>query len=141
MNVDVSRPPSTVDHAAQLAKLIAAGQRGDAIEYFQRLVGIPDEIIFQMRNAPFRPALDDMAHTLVYETTIMGDGALPADLPASVTMPTLVMDGGDSPDWMRHAARVLAGAVPNGQHCSLEGQTHDLVPEAIGPVLRDFLAR
>jgi hypothetical protein len=121
LNVDVSRPPSTVDHAAHLTKLIAAGQRGDAVEYFQRLVGIPDEIIFQMRDAPFPPARDDMAHTLVYETTIM--------------------DGGDSPDWMRHAARVLAGAVANGQHCSLEGQTHDLVPEAIGPVLRDFLAR
>jgi hypothetical protein len=98
LNVDVSRPPSTVDHAAHLAKLMAAGQRGDAVEYFQRLVGIPDEIIFQMRNAPFRPALDDMAHTLVYEMTIIGDGALPAGLAASVTMPTLVMDGGDSPD-------------------------------------------
>src|SRR5438874_10934053 len=28
-NVDDSRPPSTVDHAAALAKLIATGQRGD----------------------------------------------------------------------------------------------------------------
>ena len=94
-----------------------------------------------MRNAPFRPALDAMAHTLVYEMTIMGDGALPDDIAACVTMPTLVMDGGDSPEWMRHAARVVAGAVPNGQHRSLEGQTHDLVPEAIGPVLLEFLAR
>src|SRR6266568_4803154 len=67
--------PSHVDHAAQLARLIAAGQRGDAVEYFQRLVGIPDEIIIQMRNAPFRPALEAMAPTLVYELTIIGDAA------------------------------------------------------------------
>jgi pimeloyl-ACP methyl ester carboxylesterase len=138
-NVGVSRPPSTVDHATQLAKLIAAGQRGDAVEYFQRLVGIPDEIIIQMRNAPFRPALEAMAHTLVYEMTIIGDAALPTDITASVSIPTLVMDGGNSPEWMRHAARALAEAVPLGVYHSLEGQTHDLVPDAIGPVVRVFL--
>jgi pimeloyl-ACP methyl ester carboxylesterase len=131
--------PSQVDHAAQLARLIAAGQRGEAVEYFQRLVGIPDEIIIQMRNAPFRPALEAMAHTLVYELTIIGDAALPIDILASVSIPTLVMAGTNSPDWMRHVARSAAEAVPHGMYRSLEGQTHDMVPEAIGPVVREFL--
>src|SRR5439155_150479 len=115
------------------------GARGDAVEYFQRLVGIPDEIIIQMRNAPFRPALEEMAHTLVYEMTIIGDAALPTDIAVSVSTPTLVMDGGNSPAWIRHAARSVADAVPHGVYHSLEGQTHDLVPEAIGPVVREFL--
>src|SRR5438270_1985362 len=61
-------------HAAQLSALIAAGRRGDAVEYFQKqMVGIPEEVVVQLRHAPFRPALEAMAHTLVYDATILGD--------------------------------------------------------------------
>jgi pimeloyl-ACP methyl ester carboxylesterase len=45
--------------APQLSELIAAGRRGDAVELFQmEAVGIPAAIVAQMRNAPFRPALE-----------------------------------------------------------------------------------
>ena len=73
-------PANAVDHAAALDALVRAGRRGDAVEYFQgRMVGIPEPVIAQMRTAPFRPALEAMAHTLVYEATILGDGRLPLD--------------------------------------------------------------
>ena len=68
-----------VDHAAALAALIAAGHRGAAVEYFQtELVGLPAEVVARLRQAPFRPALEAMAPTLVYEATLLGDRTVPA---------------------------------------------------------------
>ena len=123
--------------APQLSKLIAVGRRGDAVELFQtEAVGIPPQVVAQLRHAPFRPALEKIAHTLVYESTILGP--LPSGLVASVRVPTLVIDGGDSPEVMRHAARSLAEALPDSRYRTLEGQSHDIVPAAVAPLLEEF---
>lgn len=136
---DIPRPPK--DMAAQLAALVSSGRRGDAVELFQtRLVGIPEQVVVQMRNAPFRPALEATAHTLAYEASIVGDLTLPVERLRSITAPTLAVFGGASPAFMGNAARAIAEAVPNGQARALEGQSHDLVPAALAPVLLDFLA-
>jgi pimeloyl-ACP methyl ester carboxylesterase len=134
-------PPPTGGKAAQIApqltELIAAGRRGDAVELFQtEAVGIPAAVVAQMRNAPFRPALEKIAHTLVYESTILR--ALPTGLIASVRVPTLVIDGEESPEVMRHAAQSLAETLPDGQYRTLKGQGHDIVPAVLGPVLEEF---
>ena len=136
-----NQPGQRVDHAAHLSKLIASGRRGDAVEYFQtKVVGIPEDVVIQMRHAPFRPALEAMAHTLVYEMIILGDGSLPTELAQRATMPTLAVAGGTNP-FMCEAAEALAEALPNGQAHILEGQTHDIVPSVLGPVLHAFLAQ
>lgn len=134
-------PPPTGGKAGNLAprlrELTSAGRRGDAVELFQTEgVGIPAAVVAQMRNAPFRPALEKMAHTLVYESLILG--SLPTGLIASVRVPTLVIDGEESPEVMRHAAQSLAEALPDGRHRTLGGQGHDLVPAAVVPVLEEF---
>lgn len=54
--------------------------------------------------------------------------------------PTLVLDGGASPVWMRDTAQRVASTLPHGQHRSLEGQTHDVAPEALAPALEEFFA-
>ena len=124
--------------APQLSELVEAGRRGDAVELFQtEAVGIPAAVVAQMRNAPFRPFLEKMAHTLVYESTILQ--SLPAGLTASVQGPALVIDGEQSPEVMRQAARSLADALPEGQYRTLEGQGHDIVPAVLAPVLEEFL--
>jgi pimeloyl-ACP methyl ester carboxylesterase len=126
------------DLAPRLTEHISAGHRGEAVELFQtEAVGIPAEVVAQLRNAPFRPALEKMAHTLIYESTILQ--SLPSGLVASVRMPTLVMSAGNGPEVMHHAAQSLAEALPNGQYRTLEGQTHDIVPTVVGPVLEAFL--
>jgi hypothetical protein len=58
----------------------------------------------------------------------------------SVTAPTLVLDGGARPQWMRTAAQTLADRLPNAQRRTLEGQTHQVAPEALAPVLVEFFA-
>ena len=123
--------------APQLAELIAAGRRGEAVELFQtEAVGIPAAFVAQLRNAPFRPALEKLAHTLVYESTILQ--SLPTGLMASVQIPTLVIDGEESPVVMRQAAQSLAEALPHGRYRTLKGQGHDIVPTVVAPVLEEF---
>ena len=135
-------PLWTVDHAAELARLIEAGRRGDAVEYFQaKVVGIPEVIVAQLRQAPFRPALEAMATTLVYEATIVGDGSLPIDLVRSVKVPTLAIAGGASAPFMRETADAIARALPNGRSLALEGQTHDIEASVLGPLLAQFFLR
>jgi hypothetical protein len=104
------------------------------------VVGIPEEVVTQMRHAPFRPALEAMAHTLVYELTILGDGSLPTELARGVRIPTLVVAGGTSL-FMRAAAEALVDALPNGEVRILEGQTHDIEPSVLGPMLDGFLVQ
>ena len=132
--------PRAGNLAARLAGLIAAGRRGDATELFQTEgVGIPVEVVVGMRNAPFRPALEKMAHTLVYEMTILSDATMPPEAADSVQVPTLVIDAGNSPEVMRRASQSLADALFDSQYRTLEGQTHDIVPAIMAPVLVEFL--
>ena len=82
--------------APQLKELISAGRRGDAVELFQiEAVGIPAAYVTQMRTAPYRPALEKIAHTLVYESLLLG--ALPAGIVASVRVPALVRSATAAP--------------------------------------------
>ena len=140
--VDDGRPRDAVDHAATLGELIAQGRRGDAVEYFQsKLAALPDEVVAQLRHAPFRPALEAMAHTLVYEAMIVGERWHPKELASSITVPTLAVAAGAGSPVLPAAAGALAAAVPDGRAITLEGQTHDIDPTVLGPILRDFLVR
>jgi pimeloyl-ACP methyl ester carboxylesterase len=133
----VPRPPK--DMSAQLAKLVVSGHRGEAVELFQtRLVGIPEQVVVQLRHAPFRPALEATAHTLVYEASIVGDLTLPTVQLKSIQAPTLAVYGSESPAFMGSGAKALAKALPHGRVCALAGQNHDIVPAALAPVLLEF---
>jgi pimeloyl-ACP methyl ester carboxylesterase len=133
-------PTSGKSHTAALAALIAEGRRGDAVEYFQeKVVGISSQVVAQLRQAPFRPALERIAPTLVYDSMLLGDGALSTELAAAVPVPTLALAGGAGAPFMRETAQALARALPHGQSQVVEGQGHDLTP-ALGPVLERFFA-
>jgi pimeloyl-ACP methyl ester carboxylesterase len=137
--VDDSRPPVPADYKAQLSEMISSGRRGDAIEYFMTtIVGLPAEFVAPMRHAPFWGTMETLAHTIVYEADVMGDYSLPAERVASVKVPTLVMDGGTTP-WLSHGAQAVADVLPDAKRRTLEGQPHNVAPEAIAPALREFL--
>lgn len=130
------RPPT--DMADRLARLVGAGQQDEAVELFQTaVIGIPPEVSRQMRQAPFWPALVAMAPTLAYEVTLTDDHALAGAL-GEITVPTLVLYGGESSAWLREAGRSVADAMPSAEHRELAGQTHDLKPGALAPVLSAF---
>ena len=139
--VDDTRP-TTEDDWVQIGEAVAADRRSEAVKLFLKSVGVPGFFMALMRLMPMWSKLKAIAHTLPYDGAIVGDNQrckpLPADRWASVTVPALVMDGGKSPTWMRHANRSLASVLPNAQYCTLEGQTHMLKPKAHAPMLVEF---
>ena len=132
------RPPA--DAANQLARLAAAGQRGDTVEYFMvQITGRPAVEVARLRSSPYWPALEAIAPTLAYDAAMMGDGSLPAWL-ATIRIPTPVMDGTNSPASRRQSAQAVAQALPQAQYRSLEGKTHDVAADVIAPVLIEFFS-
>jgi pimeloyl-ACP methyl ester carboxylesterase len=134
-----ARPPDAL--ATRLEDLLSAGRRGAAVEHFlTTAVEMPGEAVAGMRAGPAWPALEELAPTLVYDVTVVGDGSIPTERSSSATVPTLVMDGGESPAWVRQATRAVAATLPNGHHRTLEGQTHDVAPDVLASAVEEFFA-
>jgi pimeloyl-ACP methyl ester carboxylesterase len=134
---NVPRPPG--DLTETVAKLASSGRRGDAVEAFlTKAVGLPPEAVARMRNSPMWAGFEAMAHTLVYDFTIMGDGSFPTERAASVTAPTLVIGSEASPAWLRQAVETVANTLPNAQPLFLAGQFHGVPPETLARVLEEF---
>ncbi len=127
-------------YTRQLTALLSEERRGDAVALAMTTWGAEASAIAAMRQTPIWSLFESVAPTLAYDNAIMGDGSVPADQLASITVPTLVMDGGASPAFMQSAAQAVALALPNARHRTLEGQTHDVAPEVLAPVLVEFFA-
>jgi pimeloyl-ACP methyl ester carboxylesterase len=138
--VDPEAPRRQHEYVTQLTKLLDAGRRGDAMELFMRNIGLPEQMIAGMRNAPMWPDMEAIAPTLAYDATIMGDSMVPNRLVASVTAPTLVLDGSDTGAWAANSAEALVAALPNPQRHTLEGQNHNVSWEVLTPVLIEFFS-
>src|SRR5437588_2746866 len=139
--IDDSRPPVPRDYVAHLNELIAAGRRGEAVEYFMTdAMLVPAEMVAQMRNTPMWPQIEAVAHTIPYDGTIMGDtmSGNPSTIRkwASVTVPTLVMVGGASPAFFHNGTQALADILPNAQYRTLAGQDHGPADEVLAPALK-----
>lgn len=133
-----SRPPVPQDYNEQLDLLLAEGRRGDMIElWMTQVVGMPSEFVAQLRQAPFWPAQEAFAHTLVYDTILTGDFSLPTERLARIAVETLVIDGGTTP-WLSQAADAVAAVIPDARRSTIAGQPHNVADEAMAPVLREF---
>jgi pimeloyl-ACP methyl ester carboxylesterase len=130
------------NYRKQLNEVLAEGRRGDAVALFMMLLGMPADQVPEMRQHPMWPMFEAVAPTLAYDAAVLGeDSSVPIKQAAGVAVPALVMDGGAS-EWpfMHITAVALANAIPNARHRTLEGQTHEVAPEAIAPVLVEFFA-
>ena len=95
-----------------------------------------------MRGAPAWAGMEELAHTLVYDLRIVtpqGAGhPLPAAWANAVTVPTLVMDGERSEEWMHHSVAALAALLPHSRRVTFPGADHGVAPDALVPVLTEF---
>ncbi len=64
--------------------------------------------------------------------------AAPTDLAARVRIPALVISGDAGLPFMPATARALSQAMPQGRLRILAGQTHDVNPAVLAPVLAEF---
>jgi pimeloyl-ACP methyl ester carboxylesterase len=126
----------------QLNEVLAGGRRGDAVALFMTLVGTPAGQIDGARQAPFWPAMEAIAPTLAYDHAgaMGGDGSVPAGLAARAGAPALVLYGDASFPFMAGTARTLSQAMPHSQLRVVPGETHDVNPAVLAPVLTEFLA-
>ena len=142
--VDDSRLPLGEDFLPRMQQLIAHNRRGEAVRMFMKAVGVPTIGIFFMRLMPVWKTLTAIAHTLQYDlgmTTPYQQGRpLPTGVWAGVAVPSLVMDGGKSPAWMRNAQAAIARVLPRATTRTLPGQNHMVGAKAIAPELIDFFA-
>jgi len=142
--VDSSHEPLPPTFITDTRALVAANRRGDAVKKFMRYVGTPAPVVFVMSWLPFWKKLTAIANTLANDLEIIAPHhqarPLPPDKWARVTVPTLVMDGGKSPAWMRNAMKAWAAVFPNSLYRTLAGQNHMVKQDVLAPALVEFLA-
>ncbi|WP_127360387.1 alpha/beta fold hydrolase [Actinacidiphila soli] len=125
-------------YTQRLSELLAAGRKGDAVALFMTNVGIPAEAVAGMRAQPGWGTFEVIAPTLAYDDQVLGDGSVPRDLASTIAVPALVLAGGAGPQSLQQAAKATADALPTAEHRTLDGQTHDVAPDALAPVLVEF---
>ena len=130
------------EYRTNLSKAIAENRNGDAAALFMKFVGVPDEMLEGMRQAPFWHGLEMVAPTLLYDAAALGaDRTVPTERAVNVTAQTLVLDGGASLNimpFMHISAEALAKCIPNVNRQTLEGQGHDVDMKVLAPALEAF---
>jgi pimeloyl-ACP methyl ester carboxylesterase len=141
-NSEPGTRPAWQEYWDQLHELLAENRRGDAVVLFMNFVGTPADQIKGMRQAPMWSMFKAVAPTLLYDAAAMGgkDRSVPVERAASVTAPTLVMNGTAFP-FMLDTARALARAIPHAQHRTLEGQSHNVDIQVLAPLLVEFFSQ
>lgn len=138
--VSPDRAPVAIDYAERLRAELDSGRPGNAMKLFMtEAVGMPAAMVDGMADQPFWPALEQVAPTLVYDAHVMGEtmqGRPEAlDVFSDVSVPTLVMNGSASEPWLRKAAALLTGLLPNATATELAEQTHDVDPAALADTI------
>jgi pimeloyl-ACP methyl ester carboxylesterase len=127
-------------------KLEAALSRGDRREvariFYVESVGLPPEEFEKMMNSPQGKALEGIAPTLIYDSRIVDraypNQKWPARFAANKT-PILLLDGDKTVPFLPYGVDALNEVLANSSRRTLPGQEHSPAPEAIAPVVREFL--
>jgi pimeloyl-ACP methyl ester carboxylesterase len=142
--IDGTRARPGDDLADRIQALIDQDQRDEAVALFLgEAIALPAEVVQGMRASQMWGWFTGLAHTLPYDVAVCGPGlVLPATRLAAITIPTLAIGGGLSPEWLPAAARGVAAAIPGSRYVTLDGQDHGVLnqPGALESLLTGFLA-
>jgi pimeloyl-ACP methyl ester carboxylesterase len=140
-NPDLLALPPGVEE--RLDALLAEGDREAALEtFFREVVRMPDEELVVYRALPAWQARITAAHTITRESRAEQAARLDPEQAATLTVPVLLLVGGDSPDVLTAGVDAVAAALPDVRIVVLDGQQHiaiDLVPEAFAEHVLAFL--
>jgi pimeloyl-ACP methyl ester carboxylesterase len=141
--LDSSHPADDPEFSRHLQELVDDGRLGEAVTSFFRLMEVPAPIRLLVRALPLWKKLTAVAHTLPYEFALVGPFRQQAPLPLgyydSVLAETLMVSGEKSYQYMRNAQPLIADALPQGRVETLPGQSHDVKPKAIAPLIAAHL--
>ncbi len=140
--VDDTHAPNDPDLGEKIQAMVDEGRRADAVKTFMKVVGAPAPMVAIMPLFPVWKKITAVAHTLPHDFAIVlphqQGRPLPTGHYASVAVPTLVIAGGKSPEYMRNAQAAIAEQVPGARLVTLKGQTHMVKAKATTPVLKEF---
>jgi pimeloyl-ACP methyl ester carboxylesterase len=140
--IDGTHAPIPPDFQTRLQAAVAADRRSDAVSMFLKLVGVPAVGVAIMRLLPVWKKLTAVAHTLPNDIMLVEPNQRGTPLTAArwngVTVATLAMDGGKSPEYMRNGMRALAAVLPNATYRTLPGQTHIVNAKVVVPPIVEF---
>jgi pimeloyl-ACP methyl ester carboxylesterase len=127
----------------RLDALLAKGDREAALEtFFREVVGMPEEEFVVYRGLPAWQARVAAAHTITRESRAEQAARLRPEQAAGITVPVLMLVGGDSPDFFTAGVDTVAAALPDAHIAVMEGQQHiaiDLVPAVFAEHVLAFL--
>ncbi len=140
---DNSRSPLPENYLKTLTKFAEQGENGKAVKYFMRTgIGLPAFVVWMMQLMPAWKQMKQLAHTLPYDTEILGNTGsgkpLSKEKWSNVKMPTLVISGSKSAKWSQNSMRHLATVLPNAKHQTLVGQSHIVNPKILAQELKQF---
>ena len=141
--VDGTYEPRPADIVEQMNDMLARGDRSRMLSTFMKMVGVPGIGLAVMKLTPVWKKLKLVAHTLPWDLRILGDDGRGEPLPANrwnVKVPTLVMSGGKSPEYLRNTMKNVAEVLGDVEYQELPGQTHMLKSSAAAPVLAEFFS-
>lgn len=120
------------------------GESGDQVveTFFREALGLDGDDIETMRAQPSWPSRVAAAPTLPRELRNTPEDLFDATQAASVNVPTLLLQGSESPESMLADVRTVAEAVPDVRVAILEGQAHSadfLAPQLVADHLLEFL--
>jgi pimeloyl-ACP methyl ester carboxylesterase len=124
----------------RLEALLAADNREELLMTFIReVVKMPASDMAQFRASPAWPARLALAHTLSRELRAQKQYQFQPDRFKDLTVPTLLLTGGDSPAFFKAATETLSLTLPNCQIAILPGQQHIAMDTAPDLFLRELL--
>jgi len=127
----------------RLDALLAEGDREAVLEtFFREVVRMPEEEFAVYRSLPAWQARIAAAHTITRESRAEEAARFDPEQAAKITAPTLLLAGGDSPDFLKAGVDTVAAALPDARTVVIEGQQHiaiDLVPAVFADHVLAFL--
>jgi pimeloyl-ACP methyl ester carboxylesterase len=118
----LASPPDVVD---RLEALLEEGRLDELVAFFMREVaGLPSDQVELMRSLPAWEARLTVAHTIPREERASSEYAFDPDRFRELAVPTLLLQGGDSPAPFEAAGEAVREALPNCRLVVMPGQRH-----------------
>jgi pimeloyl-ACP methyl ester carboxylesterase len=125
----------------RLAELVAQGRRDEAVTAFLReMAGMTEDQLARARSLPSWATRVAAAHTVVREEEVSAGYRFDAARFASCAVPTLLLDGTESPPEFRAGTARVAAALPHARIVRLEGHGHVAMLSDPELVVREALA-
>lgn len=128
-------PPIPAGVIDKMQALLEQGEQEAALEVFMReVVRMPEHELAAYRQLPMWQGRIQIIPTVPRELNIDRTYRFDAAKFAALQVPTLLLEGGDSPQFAKQAIEMVAAALPNSQIVSMPGQQHiamDTNPELL----------